>query len=71
MVPKVGRSVLATATCIGFSAAQLWAAGYLTTTGAPAQSWRLDNGFGAALFLAGLATACAGAWAGIAARARS
>jgi hypothetical protein len=70
MVGRFGRSALATAACLGFSAAQLWAAGYLTTSGAPSRSWRLDDGFGAILFLAGLATAGAGVWAGITARSR-
>ena len=70
MVRRSGRSILVSAACFGFSAAQLWAASYLTTAGAPGQAWRLEGGLGSLLLLAGLVTAGTGAWAGFTARTR-
>ena len=64
------RSLLISAVCIAFGVAQAWAAHYLTTVGAPGQAWRLDGGFGALIWGAGLTSACAGVWAGLSARRR-
>lgn len=59
------RGKLISAVCIFFGAAQIWAANYLTTTGAPGQAWQLEGGFGTLLWAAGLVSACTGLWAGI------
>ena len=66
-----GRRILMSVACVGFGVAQVWAASYLTSAGAPGQAWRVDGGLGYLIWGAGLLSACTGVWAGLTSRRRA